>query len=765
MLVLAPDEHLASAIQAALLEAARGAQVEIARNLEEAQRVVVELRPDLFVLDVDATYDLGQEFLYDLRTSHPRARAIVLTAVHLASQREQAAGLGAIHFLEKPFPHSDFVDLVGALLHMGEEEGEKFQGTLSDLHIADIVQLKCMSGATSVLEFTGPRGEKARVFFENGQVRHAVAPGKQGIEAFNEIVNWKGGMISEVAGAAESPRTVDLDWQLLLMEAVRKIDETAEADAATEAAAAEKPPVARKILVIDDSVMLLSFVKEILEEANYDVVAAATAEEGLSAAAADTPHLILLDYVLPDMKGDEVLGRLLEQPATAHVPVVYMSGFGTDLPSDPKQSANVIGSLHKPFTSELLLKTVANFMPKDGTETPTSAPIEAEPAAAQGWSSMDETDSAAGDESAPAQGWASMKESELAPAAELESAIQSFPSPETAGMIGAAEQIDESAAEPEVAQIEAAVGGAEESWWEAPRTPEPWANAPSAMVASEFAPPAPFLASMENGALDIPADTGNAYFCGDTSFFSLNWALHTIAAQRLTGTLRCFWNREPVEVLARDGQIVLATARDPELYCPEAPITLVNIDEARTEHARQQQRESGRPLFVSLAQEGLILREPAMQLVQHYGQKLFAMLWAAPRVRIMFEQSELPAYAQEIPSEEDVDHWSLGTLRFIQFAELGNKADYDPASIPAYTRDGFERVQRLRLTVAEAQFASQFNGVRSIAQIAKNLRLDLKFARLTLFRFLALEIVECWPPAVAGAKEEKRGVFGRMFGG
>ena len=358
-----------------------------------------------------------------------------------------------------------------------------------------------------------------------------------------------------------------------------------------------------------------------------------------------------------------------------------------------------------------------------------------------------------------------MKEPELAPAAELESATQSFPSAETAGMIGAAEQMDESAAEPEVAQIEAAVGGAEESWWEAPRTPEPWANAPSAMVASEFAPPAPFVASMENGAQDIPADTGNAYFCGDTSFFSLNWALHTIAAQRLTGTLRCFWNREPVEVLARDGQIVLATARDPELYCPEAPITLVNIDEARTEHARQQQRESGRPLFVSLAQEGLILREPAMQLVQHYGQKLFAMLWAAPRVRIMFEQSELPAYAQEIPSEEDVDHWSLGTLRFIQFAELGNKADYDPASIPAYTRDGFERVQRLRLTVAEAQFASQFNGVRSIAQIAKNLRLDLKFARLTLFRFLALEIVECWPPAVAGAKEEKRGVFGRMFGG
>jgi hypothetical protein len=108
-----------------------------------------------------------------------------------------------------------------------------------------------------------------------------------------------------------------------------------------------------------------------------------------------------------------------------------------------------------------------------------------------------------------------------------------------------------------------------------------------------------------------------------------------------------------------------------------------------------------------------------------------------------------------------MDNWALATLRFIQFQELGQRANYDQASIPAYTRDGFERVQDLRLTVAEAQFASQFNGARSIQQIAKNLRLDLKFARLTLFRFLALEIVECWPPSTA-VKPERKGMFQRL---
>ena len=169
----------------------RARKQRVANSLGEAQQLVVDQKPALFVLDVDATYDLGQEFIYDLRTSHPNARAIILTAIHFTAQREQVAGLGAIHFLEKPFPRADFMALVEALLAPGDKAGERFQGTLSDLHIADIIQLKCISGATSMLEFTGPRGEKARVYFENGQVRHATAPGKEGLAAFNRSSTGK----------------------------------------------------------------------------------------------------------------------------------------------------------------------------------------------------------------------------------------------------------------------------------------------------------------------------------------------------------------------------------------------------------------------------------------------------------------------------------------------------------------------------------------------------------------------------------------------
>jgi CheY-like chemotaxis protein len=126
------------------------------------------------------------------------------------------------------------------------------------------------------------------------------------------------------------PRTIDLNWQVLLMEAVRQSDESRTTTVAESAPA----PSGHKILVIDDSVMLLSFVKEMLDEQGYDVVTAETGEEGLKACRTQLPDLILLDFVLPDMKGDEVCRRLVADAATAKIPVIYVSGFGSDLQQD-----------------------------------------------------------------------------------------------------------------------------------------------------------------------------------------------------------------------------------------------------------------------------------------------------------------------------------------------------------------------------------------------------------------------------------------------
>ena len=286
-----------------------------------------------------------------------------------------------------------------------------------------------------------------------------------------------------------------------------------------------------------------------------------------------------------------------------------------------------------------------------------------------------------------------------------------------------------------------------EDWWNATASAPDW-DQPVAEHA-----PAEVIPRKELGMADV-------YFCGHTSLFPLSRALRAIANERLTGLLRSFWEQEPIELLARDGEIVFVTTRDLNLYCPEVPDVLANVDVVVVERSREQQRESGTPFFMTLARQESIALDAATELTRQYGQKLFSQLWTAPRAWIMFEKNaDLLSNVADVPGDPNVRDWVLETLRLVE--DPDQPASFNPTSIPAYTKDGFERVQRLKLTADEAQFASQFNGARSVQQIAKNLRLDLKSAQQLLFRFLALEIVECWPGSTA-AKPERQTFFQRL---
>jgi hypothetical protein len=288
-----------------------------------------------------------------------------------------------------------------------------------------------------------------------------------------------------------------------------------------------------------------------------------------------------------------------------------------------------------------------------------------------------------------------------------------------------------------------------DEWWRESAPESDWAQPVSNAAATEIGQ------RKELG-------TANVYFCGRKNLFPLNLAIRAIGKENLTGLLRASWDKEPIDVLARDGEIVLATTRDLDLYCPETPPILANVDPDVVTNARAQQKENGTPFLLTLARNESIERQPALDLIRHQGQLLFSQLWSAPNVWIMFEKNaDLLGGFGDVTGDPDVDDWSLETLRLVQNA--AQPGGFDPASIPAYTREGFDRVRKLKLTSDEAQFGSQFNGARSVQQIAKNLRLDLKSARQLLFRFVALEIVECWPGSTTPKPEPKAGM-GRLFG-
>jgi len=81
----------------------------------------------------------------------------------------------------------------------------------------------------------------------------------------------------------------------------------------------------KKILVVDDEDDILHFLELVLEEKGYDVITASGGHEALTRAQMDKPDLVLLDIMMPQMDGWEVLKLLRVDEETTRIPVAMLS--------------------------------------------------------------------------------------------------------------------------------------------------------------------------------------------------------------------------------------------------------------------------------------------------------------------------------------------------------------------------------------------------------------------------------------------------------
>lgn len=80
-----------------------------------------------------------------------------------------------------------------------------------------------------------------------------------------------------------------------------------------------------KVLVVDDERVTVELLKLKLVEAKYDVVTALNGREGLEKIAAEHPDIILLDLMMPEMNGFDVLKEIREKYKDKWRPVVILS--------------------------------------------------------------------------------------------------------------------------------------------------------------------------------------------------------------------------------------------------------------------------------------------------------------------------------------------------------------------------------------------------------------------------------------------------------
>ena len=150
-------------------------------------------------------------------------------------------------------------------------------------------------------------------------------------------------------------------------EAEEKAKKEAEDNAALNIAVKQAAYTAKEgkkhIMVIDDDTLMLKMIREHLRD-KYEVVIVPSGSVALKFLETKTTDLILLDYEMPDESGPEVLEKLRQNPATADIPVLFLTGVTERSKIAKAISLKPQGYLLKPIDREKLFDAIEKTIGK-----------------------------------------------------------------------------------------------------------------------------------------------------------------------------------------------------------------------------------------------------------------------------------------------------------------------------------------------------------------------------------------------------------------
>lgn len=118
----------------------------------------------------------------------------------------------------------------------------------------------------------------------------------------------------------------------------------------------------RRVLVVEDNPRNLKLVRDVLTHYGYEVVEAATGEEGVLLAAQVAPDLVLMDLQLPGIDGTEALRQIRAGESTRSVPVVAVTAFAMDDDRERALASGFDGYVEKPISVRALPQQVEDFL-------------------------------------------------------------------------------------------------------------------------------------------------------------------------------------------------------------------------------------------------------------------------------------------------------------------------------------------------------------------------------------------------------------------
>jgi excisionase family DNA binding protein len=117
------------------------------------------------------------------------------------------------------------------------------------------------------------------------------------------------------------------------------------------------------VLIVDDDERVREYVRVNLEMEGYAVREAASADEGLGVLDEVSPDLILLDVMMPEVDGWEMLRRVQERHGVGAIPVVMFSGKVNEQSSEEATARGAQGFVGKPFDPQQLIEHAKQLLP------------------------------------------------------------------------------------------------------------------------------------------------------------------------------------------------------------------------------------------------------------------------------------------------------------------------------------------------------------------------------------------------------------------
>lgn len=220
ILVVDDDEPLRTAIGRDLRH--QGYEVELAGSVEEALAALVAQPADVLLTDLRMSGADGIDLLKAARLMSSNMRALLMSGFGTARDYQTAIDLGAVRVLCKPFTSAELLQAI----RQAVECATGFRGSVHGLALVDVLQMFHLARRSVAIWIDSEDHASGVVHLCDGAVVHAAIGQESGESALSTLLGLRSGALRTVTLGEPGPRTIERDFQSVVLDALRRLDES-----------------------------------------------------------------------------------------------------------------------------------------------------------------------------------------------------------------------------------------------------------------------------------------------------------------------------------------------------------------------------------------------------------------------------------------------------------------------------------------------------------------------------------------------------------